>query len=312
MAEDLGPHVGWQAWYLDDAHIVGTPLQLHHALRIVLERAAVVGLELNLPKCQLWGPAFPLDNNGRATLPPGTPLDSALRQVALVPYHPDTGLKVLGLHVCHLAAGPFSAFARSIWGKRLQDARRKCEALALLPEAHVQLTLLRCCLDARKVNDLLRATPLDQASDVASSFSALLRDTLGFIIGTPVSDTQWAQATLPARYGGLGIQDPSVSRLAARIAGLADFVTRAVDVFGLPADFPRLPADFQGCLTRALNHLGPRQPVTAWQQDPGLVKDAERTHASQRWWSDLCALRRQSQLAATLSGDDAIRFESQS
>ena len=312
LAEDLGPQVGWQAWYLDDAHIVGTPLQLHHALRFVLDRAAAIGLDLNLSKCQLWGPAFSLDNNGRGSLPPGTPLDSALRQVFLVPYHPDTGLKALGLPVCHPAAGPSSAFARVIWGKRLQDARRKCEALALLPEAHVQLTLLRCCLDARKVNDLLRATPLGQASDVAASFSALLRDTLGFIIGTPVSDTQWAQATLPARYGGLGIQDPLVSRLAARMAGLTDFVTRAGDVLGLPADFPRIPADFQACLTQTLNHLGQRQPLTAWQQDPGLVKDAERLHVSQRWWSDLCARQRQIQLAGTLRGDDAIRFESQS
>ena len=101
-----------------------------------------------------------------------------------------------------------------------------------------------------------------------------------------MSDTQWAQATLPARYGGLGIQDPSVSRLAARLAGLTDFVTRAVDVLGLPAAFPRLPADFQGCLTRALSHMGQLQPLTAWQQDPGLVKDAERTHTSQRWWAD--------------------------
>jgi len=174
------------------------------------------------------------------------------------------------------------------------------------------MTLLRCCLDARKVNDLLRATPLDQASDVASSFSALLRDTLGLIIGTPVSDTQWVQATLPARYGGLGILDPSVCRVAARIAGLIDFVTRAADVLGLPADFPRVPADFQGCLTRALNHLGQRQPLTAWQQDPCLVKSAERLHASQRWWSDQWAQQRQSQLAAALGGDDAIRFASQS
>ena len=53
-----------------------------------------------------------------------------------------------------------------------------------------------------------------------ASFGTVLRDTLGFILGAPVSDTQWAQATIPARLGGLGIQDPVSSRLPARIADL--------------------------------------------------------------------------------------------
>ena len=61
LAEDLSAFVTWQAWYFDDAHILGTPLQLHQALQFIRDRAAAIGLELNLAKCQVWGPVFPCD-----------------------------------------------------------------------------------------------------------------------------------------------------------------------------------------------------------------------------------------------------------
>ena len=257
------------------------------------------------------GPAFPCDNNGTAQLPPGTQMESPLRHVSLVPFLPDSGLKALGVPVCHPSAQAQSLFAQSLWEKRLKDIRRKCEALVQLPQAHVQLTLLRCCLDARKVNDLLRAAPLEQAVAVQSRIGALLRDTLGLILGAPLSDGQCEQATLPARFGGLGIQDPAATRLPARIAGLVDFVRRAPGVLGLPTDFPHLPSDFVPCLSRARELLGDHQPLVAWLQDSSWVAGADRSHLTQRWWSDCCARRRQALIREKLKGEDAVRFESQ-
>ena len=58
LVEDLEGEVLWQAWYLDDAHLVGTPLQLHRAVSLVEARGRMLGLELNLSKCVLWGPAL--------------------------------------------------------------------------------------------------------------------------------------------------------------------------------------------------------------------------------------------------------------
>ena len=311
LAEDLNAFVGWQAWYLDDAHILGTPLQLHQALEFVLRRASAIGLDLNLDKCQLWGPAFPADDRGSPTLPPGTPPDSPLRAVTLVPFRPDTGIKALGVPVCHPSALTTSPFARKVWSKRLKEIRKKCEALSLLPHSQVQLTLLRCCLDAKKVNDLLRATPLEQAADIVAGIGHLLRDTFSCIIGSPVSDLQWEQASLPARFGGLGIQDPGQTRASARLAGLVDFVRRARGVLGLPADYPQVPTDFSPTLLRIKGILGDQQPLLAWTQDSSLVLSADHAHLTQRWWADACARHRQGVLRASLQGDDAVRFESQ-
>ena len=49
----------------------------------------------------------------------------------------------------------------------------------------------------------------------------------------------------------------------------------------------------------------------AWLQDSSLVAGADRSHLTQRWWSDCCARRRQSLLREKLKGEDAVRFESQ-
>ena len=64
MVEDLGPLVEWQGWYMDDAHVVGTLPQLHAVISTVQTRGALLGLELNLSKCVLWGPAVGDNNRG--------------------------------------------------------------------------------------------------------------------------------------------------------------------------------------------------------------------------------------------------------
>ena len=69
--------VEWSGWYLDDAHLLGTPDQLHRAVTLVQHRGAQLGLELNLSKCVLWGPGV-TDNNGGAAVPLSIPGDSLL------------------------------------------------------------------------------------------------------------------------------------------------------------------------------------------------------------------------------------------
>ena len=186
-----------------------------------------------------------------------------------------------------------------------------CEALARLPETHVQFTLLRCCLDAAKVMDLLRAAPFGQAAAECERFTRILRDTLSTIVGTPLSDTQWAQASLPIRKGGLGVKDPVLLRLPARIAAVADFVARGSTVLRLPGPVAPLPVDWHVCLTRAVLLLGPIQPLQAWAGDSALLKLADPTHRKQQWWSDAVYSATSVSFQEALQGADAVRFASQ-
>ena len=134
-----------------------------------------------------------------------------------------------------------STFAEGVWCERVEKVQKLCDALLLLPQAHIQYVLLRSCLDAARVNDLLRAAPVTQARSTCARFSALLRDTFSAIVGSPVTDVQWPQATLAIRHGGLGLHDPVTQRLPARIGCSLDYARRAGPILQLPTELPPFP-----------------------------------------------------------------------
>ena len=309
LVEDMRAADEWGGWYLDDAHILGTLDQLHRAITLVEVRGRALGLQLNLSKCVLWGPAV-TDNNANGRLPPSVDPSSPLHRTHLVPFGLHTGIRALGVPVCHPGNLSDSDFAHDTWRKRVDAVQRMCDALGEIPEAHIQFTLLRMCLSAAKVMDLLRAAPFLQAGVECARFSALLRNTLGAILGAPVSDQQWAQATLAIRHGGLGILDPTSQRLAARIAGIVDFSRRGAEVLQLQSATAHLPGDWPVCLTRALLSLGNIQPLTAWQADPSLLSTADQVHRAQSWWAERIHLQVKAHLGTTLPDQEAVRFAS--
>ena len=213
--------------------------------------------------------------------------------------------------MCHPGSLSDSRFADVVWQKRVDAVAATCAALLRLPDAHVQFTLLRCCLDACKVMDLLRACPYTAARSVCARFSRLLRDSLGTVVGTPLTDTQWAQATLPVRFGGLGILDPELVRLPARLAASVEFVSRGATLVRWPGRKGPLPGDWPVCLTAALLAVGSVQPLVAWRDDTSLLSAAEPMHRDQRWWSEHFYSAHRAALAASLTGPDAVRFASQ-
>jgi hypothetical protein len=89
LLDKLQGIVGWQAWYLDDAHIMGTPEQLERAVRLIVSEGPRIGVGLNLAKCRLWGPAFVEHGEG------------ILQGIPVEPFTAGTGIRALGAPVCH-------------------------------------------------------------------------------------------------------------------------------------------------------------------------------------------------------------------
>jgi hypothetical protein len=215
--------------------------------------------------------------------------------------------------VCHPGAISESAYAVAVWADRVDRVVETCSALTDHPESHVQFTLLRSCLSASKVTDLLRASPFQQAPGECARLSQTLRDTFGSIQGSPVTDLQWAQVTLPIRCGGLGIGDPSVIRLPARMAGILDYGRRSCSTLGLLPSLCSLPGDWPQVLLRAAGPLGQVQPVQAWLHNPAaVVPQIDPTHGRQSWWADLMYKSIHTKLQGALSGADSVRFACQS
>ena len=64
IVEGLDSLVEWQLWYLDDGLLVGSRDQLQKALVYVANHAREAGVELNVGKCVMWGPAVTLGKEG--------------------------------------------------------------------------------------------------------------------------------------------------------------------------------------------------------------------------------------------------------
>jgi len=76
--------------------------------------------------------------------------------------------------------------------------------LQLMP-AHDSLFLLRSVLTAPRLMHLLQST-LGIDSPVLPLYDAVLRESLSATLNIDLDDIRWSQASLPIRWGGLGVR----------------------------------------------------------------------------------------------------------
>ena len=89
-----------------------------------------------------------------------------------------------------------------------------------LEDPQVELHLLGSCLGVCKINHLLRTVPSNLISDQLTLFDCNLHLSLSEIIGSPISNTSWKQASLPFRLGGLGLRQACSTAAAAFTASV--------------------------------------------------------------------------------------------
>jgi hypothetical protein len=249
--------VEWKVWYLDDGILLGDEDQLTAALTKILCLSKALGIDVNPEKWSLWGPGF---ERGNGHLPTTCPL----RHVPVTPWVEGSGIKVLGIPVCCPEGGgqvKKDKFASKVWAERVDKATEAMKVLGTFPESHVQYTLLRQCLSACKVNDLLRACPIDEAQEECQEMSWHMRKTMGTIVGAPLSEVQWEQATLAIRCGGLGIGDLVAQRPAARLSGITTFLQQGPRYLGMTMEDDMVPEDTAECVAQMELKVGSIMPL---------------------------------------------------
>ena len=92
----------------------------------------------------------------------------------------------------------------------LADLERAATRLEEI-SGHDALILLRNCLSAPKIMHTLRSSPCYE-HDQLGVLDQKLKDCLSRLLNVELSTTQWIQASLPVRHGGLGVR--SISQLA--------------------------------------------------------------------------------------------------
>src|SRR3954468_11358182 len=142
-----------------------------------------MGLHLNPSKCE-WSWLDPL-----RTDPCPINLDGASteNQVKLVPH---SEIQMLGVPLGHICSG---------LGRLLSTVNRLVE----FEDSQAASYLLRVSFSIVRAVHFMRTTPLEQWREQASKFDGMIRTA---ILGFPMDDPTFAQASLTPRLGGLGLR----------------------------------------------------------------------------------------------------------
>ena len=77
--------------------------------------------------------------------------------------------------------------------------------LPLLKNGQVEYVLLRSCLSLPKFMYTMRTTDTTDHQLLWQECDSLIREAMSRILGVPLTTTQWQQAQLPVKMGGMGL-----------------------------------------------------------------------------------------------------------
>eukprot|EP00731_Ephydatia_muelleri_P004695 Em0002g871a len=185
--------------YLDDGILVGERSAVVRALHLIEELGPHLGLFFNYPKCEVFS------RNGISLFP-------ASVKSSILP-----NLEILGapigdiVHCSRFFAEKHNNF-KVLLGVILDVAA---------VDLHVAISLLRMCGGYCKLVHLARTTPTNLCEDSLKFFDEEVRLCFSSCVAIDVPDTQWQQAQLSPKLGGLGLRSLSLHSCAAFISSVA-------------------------------------------------------------------------------------------
>lgn len=265
--------------YLDDVAIGGEAACALDDF-IQLEVAAKnIGLELNHNKCEVVGHS----DDTRSLF--------ASRGINL----PETSAAQVILLGSPLSAGPH--LDATLEGKH-QELQRLSKRLELMP-SHDSLYLLRNVLTAPRLIYLLRTAPCTGSPELPK-FDAVLRESLSTTLNIDLNDDRWNQASLPVRWGGLGIR--SVVSLAP-----SAYLASAASTEELTTSL--LPARLQGIVDSGIAAAMSAWTQMATSRSSSAIAPCPPESPVQRVWDNRCCeIQADRLLEATDHGVDRARL----
>ena len=166
------------------------------ALHLIKELGPHLGLHINLPKCEMFS------KSGNSHFP-----DTV--KSSILP-----NLEILGSPIGDfIYCSQFLAEKCSLQGALLTDVSAV--------DLHVAISLLHMCGGYCKLVHPARTTPTSLCSDSLKFFDEEVRLCFASCLAVDVPDTQWHQAQLCPKLGGLGLCSLSLHSCAGFISSLA-------------------------------------------------------------------------------------------
>ena len=229
--EEEVPDLEVNAWFLDDGDQVGTPEQLQKVVDIILREGPARGLILSTsttvpalarPKTTLWSP-------GDLVSTPEDPLERGLLRVR------EPGIILLG--------APLGSpeYVREALKQKVEKVREITNLLPLIEDPHTEFVLLRSCLALPKLMFSLRTVDTTDHLEPLEEYDRITREALTRIMGSPLQDLQWSQATLPTSMAGLGLRSAVEHAPGAYAASYTSAQNLLKALLALPEETPSLP-----------------------------------------------------------------------
>jgi hypothetical protein len=232
--------------YLDDLTLAGPRSTVASDIQRLMKDGSKLGLHLNPSKCEVIC---------HSDLVISDPMLQSFTRVS------PAGATLLG---APLFQGPE---LDSTWDERCADLARAVNRLSSL-NAQDALILLRVSFSAPRVQHLMRCAPsVDHPA--LETFDNLLRSALTRISNNEISDSQWQQAGLPIKSGGLGIRQVRSLALPAYLASAASTLDTQTEIL-------------VACLCNTDSYFD--NYLSAWQAAFGNLSPSTALPGKQSFW----------------------------
>ena len=249
---------------LDDVIFPGSPTSSRLALEYLFVEGARSGLRLS-PKTCVWSPT-------------GFPIPVSI-QTWSIEQHTHVPISVIlskGVPLLGSAVSCDVNFLNATVMKRVQKWQVSLQLMSALGDPQLELMLLRACLGSPKMLYLLRTLPPTIIAPAIRDMEALLRDTLAtIIVGSPSSprfgEFQFSLATLPLRFSGLGVHNPTDVSKFAYIASLYWTKQLQDQILRLEGDTATFPEEYTQALNDFLSYTQPSNNVLPQISQPSMA-----------------------------------------
>ena len=205
-------------WYLDDGNLSDDYRTVLKDLKTIIAAEKELGLSLNSNKCEICFLGNPTNKQYE------TILNQFNKVCPNIKVTTRENLVVLGAPVGSTAT-------KESLQSKIDDLEKIVSVVEHL-DSHYGFYLLKNCFSMPKLLYILRTTPCFKFGPMLEEYDNIQRKALSKITNVNVTETNFEQACLPGKSGGLGLSSASVLAVPAFLASVSGAVDRIRNIFG--------------------------------------------------------------------------------
>ncbi|XP_048479848.1 uncharacterized protein LOC125489131 [Plutella xylostella] len=188
-------------WYLDDGTLGGESDTVLDDLGTLTDNMREIGLELNSSKCEIFIPSH-ISEARKSTIIQR--FNSLAPNIKILD---ETSLRLLGAPIHEQSINNFIS-------EKMNSFTNKIPHLLKISK-HMAFQIIRYSLFVPNFTYILRCSPIFKNKTILSDIDNLIQNSLSKILNLPFRDRDWLQASLPIRFGGIGVRKVSDVALPA-------------------------------------------------------------------------------------------------